>query len=395
MATHGAGLKRLKHGIITSFTTAEGMATNFIYQFFEDQRENFWLMSDSGILRVSKRELNRFADGGAGSMDKINCTSFGISDGMKSIEFDNEFSRHSALKTRNGEFWFITKKGITIVNPEKIQINKFPPPVKIEAVVFDQQSIPLYKDAGAYVFKGIKDFQFHFTAPTFLVPEKVKFKYQLEGADREWIFLPPDKERVAQYQNLEPGAYTFKVTAGNREGVWNRTGDSITFTLKPFFYETIFFKIAIFLLLMVLAAAVFYVLKKRPFKKQTKYKGSTLNPYFAEECIKKLNYLMEIEKVYHDADMSLHSLADKLSISTHILSQLLNEKLKQKFSDLINTYRIEEAKKILQEPGGSQQKIATVAFEVGFNTQVAFYNAFKKHTNMTPAQFRKKVLNKK
>ena len=85
MATHGAGLKRLKDGMLTSYTTADGMTTNFIYQFFEDQRENFWLMSDSGILRVSKRELNRFADHGVGGMDKINCTSFGLADGMKSI----------------------------------------------------------------------------------------------------------------------------------------------------------------------------------------------------------------------------------------------------------------------------------------------------------------------
>jgi YesN/AraC family two-component response regulator len=88
-------------------------------------------------------------------------------------------------------------------------------------------------------------------------------------------------------------------------------------------------------------------------------------------------------------------LAEKLSVSTHILSQVLNEKLNQKFSDLINSSRVEEAKKILQKPGGAQQKITSVAFEVGFNTQVAFYNAFKKYTNMTPAQYRKKVLNKK
>ena len=280
------------------------------------------------------------------------------------------------------------------MNPEKIQINKFPPPVVIESVVFDQDSIPLHKDAEAYVFKGIKELRFHFTAPTFLSPEKVKFKYQLEGYDMEWVFLPTGKERAAQYQNLEPGTYTFRVTACNREGVWNRTGVSMTFTLKPFFYETVLFKIAIFLLLIALAAAVFYVLKKRPLKKHTKYKGSYLNPYIADECIKKLNYLMKTEKVYRDADISLQSLADKLSVSTHILSQVLNEKLNRKFSDLINFYRVEEAKRILQKPRGAHQKITAVAFEVGFNTQVAFYNAFKKHTDMTPTQYRKKALSK-
>jgi ligand-binding sensor domain-containing protein/AraC-like DNA-binding protein len=400
MATHGAGLKRLtfkdRTAAVTSYTTADGMTTNFIFQFFEDPQENFWLMSDSGILRVSKRELNQYAQNIGGGGDKINCTSFGISDGMKSIEFNNAFSRNSALKKGNGEFWFTTKKGITIVNPTEIEVNKFPPPVVIEAVIFNQQPIaPRGINADAYVFKGITDFQFYFTAPTFLSPEKVKFKYQLEGADREWVFLPPDSERVAQYQNLKPGTYTFKVIASNNEGVWNRTGDSMTFTLKPFFYQTILFKIAIFLLLIALGAAGFYIYKKRPFEKQAKYKGSPLTPQFADECIKKLRYLMEIEKLYCDAELSLQALADKLSISTHLLSQILNEKLNQNFADFVNSYRIEEAKKILQEPRGAQQKITTVALEVGFNTLVAFYNAFKKYTNMTPAQYRKKVLNKK
>jgi AraC-like DNA-binding protein len=386
LATHGAGLKRLQNEKITSFTTANGMTTNFIYQFFEDQQENFWLMSDSGILRISKSELNRFAEGRA---DIINCASFGISEGMKSIELNNEFSRHSALKTRNGEFWFITQKNISIINPEKIQINKVPPPVIIDAVLFDDRPVPLHQEA--LEFQGIIDFQFHFTAPTFLSPGKIKFKYQLQGVDREWVFLGPGRERTAQYKDLGPGTYTFRAIACNSEGIWNQTGDSITFTLKPFFYETLLFKIIILFMLMVLGTIGFYIYKKRPFKKQEKYKGSPLNPLFAEECIRKLKHLMEVEKAYLDADISLQSLAEKLSITSRLLSQILNEKLDRNFSDFINFYRVEEAKKILQNPRGAQKKIIALAFDVGFNTKVAFYNAFKKFTNMTPAQYREKL----
>ena len=104
---------------------------------------------------------------------------------------------------------------------------------------------------------------------------------------------------------------------------------------------------------------------------------------------------MKDEKVYRQADLSLQSLADKLSISSHLLSQVLNEKLKKNFPDFINWHRVEDAKNILKSPKGAQQKIAFVAFEVGFNTQVAFYNAFKKYTNMTPAQYKKQANNKK
>jgi ligand-binding sensor domain-containing protein/AraC-like DNA-binding protein len=385
IATHGAGLKRfnLRDGSVISCTAANGLTTDFFYQFFEDQQENFWLMSDSGILRVSKKELNRFADGG---VDRINCTSFGISDGLKSMEFNNELSKHSAIKTRNGEFWFITKKGISIVNPKKIQINKVPPPVVIEAVFLEEQSIPFHGEV--HEFKGVKDFSIHFTAPTFLSPEKIIFKYQLEGFDKEWIFLPRGNERWVRYQDLASGTYTFKVTASNYEGVWNRTGASLRFTLKPLFHKTFFFKVLIILIFIILVAATFYIYKKRPSKRQEKYKGSPLTPQFADECIKKLTYLMEIEKLYRDADISLQILAERLSVSPHLLSQILNEKLNRNFSDFVNFYRIEEAKQILASPRGDQLKIITVAFEVGFNTKVAFYNAFKKYTKMTPSRYR-------
>jgi ligand-binding sensor domain-containing protein/AraC-like DNA-binding protein len=392
IATNGAGLKRLslKHDIFTSYTTAQGMTTNFLYQFLEDQQGNFWLMSNSGILRVSKHELNRFA---SGDVDKINCISFGISDGMKSLEFNNEFSRNSALKTGNGEFWFITKQGISIVNPEKIRFNQTPPPVVLETVYFDRQSLTIHSDAELVTLKGITDLSFHFTAPTFLSPEKTKFKYQLEGIDREWIFLPPGQERAAHYKDLAPGTYTFRVTACNAEGVWNQTGDSLTFTLKSRFYQTFLFKIAVLFLLTVILVIAFFIYKKkkRSFETREKYKGSPLNADFADECITKLKYLMEIEKVYCDADITLQSLAEKMSIAPHLLSQLLNEKMDRNFADFINQYRIEEAKNILKTPRGAQRKISTVAIEVGFNTMAAFYNAFKKHTNITPTQYKKEA----
>ena len=392
ITTDGAGLKRLRfhngNDTVTSYTTAEGMPTNSIYQFFEDQQGHFWLMSNSGILRLSKNVLNRFA---RGELPDVNCTSFGISDGMVSLEFHNKRSRHSALKTRNGELWFITKKGISIVDPDNVRINKEPPPVVIEAVFFDQQSIPLHLDASSYACKGITNFGFHFTAPTFLSPEKIIFRYQLEGFERGWIFLAPGQERFADYTNLAPGTYTFRVTACNAEGIWNRTGDSFTFTLKPFFYQTILFKIAVLFLFTALVAAAVYIYKKRPFDKKKKPKISSLNPHFVKAKVKKLNSLMENEKVYRSANISLESLAQKLAIPPYQLSLILNETLHRRFPDFINTYRVEEAKEILAGPRGAEIKNTALAYEVGFNSITAFYKTFKKFTHMTPNQYKKEL----
>lgn len=396
MATNGAGLKRLKNGKVTSFTTVDGLTTNFIAQFFEDPHGTLWLMSDSGILRIDKSELNHYADNKEKDRSPINCLSYGVDDGMPSSEFENELSRHSALKTTTGEFWFNTKKGIAIVKPGSVQINKNAPPVALEAAVFDDVAVPLHREPEFYSFRGISDIRFRFTAPTFLSPGKVKFRYRLrqegENAGTGWEYLPPGKERVARFQSPDPGIYTFQVIAGSREGVWNRTGVSFTFTIKPRFHETLLFKGLVLLMIAAMAGLLFYLIKNRPFEKKKepgeKYKSSQLNPEFASECVKKLNRLMETEKIYIDTELSLPVLAEKISVSPHQLSQILNETLNRKFSDYINYYRVEEAKLILQGPNAADVKIASVAFDVGFNTTVAFYNAFKKYTKLTPSQFR-------
>jgi ligand-binding sensor domain-containing protein/AraC-like DNA-binding protein len=375
IATHGAGLKRFKNETLTSYSTLEGMASNFIYQVFEDGLGNLWMMSDSGVLRTAKNELNDLADG---RLPYINCTAFGISDGMKSIEFNNMFSRHSAIKTHTGELCFITRKDIAVVDPAKIEINKIPPPVVIEAVQLNDRTAP-------------RSAVFFFTAPTFLSPGKVTFKYKLEGIDKDWVYLRPGKERSARYTNLASGSYIFSVMAGNSDGVWNETGASFGFTLKVPIYDTLVFKLALSLLLVGLGWAGFFFYKKLKSRlvKPVESKRAELNPLFAEQCTKKLSYLMEVEKLYREETLSLQSLAEKLSINNHQLSQLLNEKLNCTFPDYINNYRIEEAKKLLADPAWTDRKVISIAFEVGYNTKAAFYSVFKKYTGMTPIEYRK------
>jgi AraC-like DNA-binding protein/streptogramin lyase len=410
ISTIDAGLKRLnsKDGTIFSYTGAQGMTTNSIFQFFEE-RGSFWLMSNNGILRISKKKLNLLAKGEPG---KIDCISFGREAGMQSSEFHNELSRHSALQTKDGELWFVTKKGISIINPGKIRVNKEPPPVVIETALFDDRSFNLPRVNETYRFKGIKKVEFRFTAPSFLSPEKIKFKYRLEGFYKEWLFLPAGKERTVDFQGLAPGTYTFNVAACNAEGIWNSKGAFITFTLDPLFYETIGFKIAILILFIILVTAVILIYRGKRQKikvghepephpqtneinddseEKLKYKSSGLTPGFAVECEKKLKHLVEVEKVYRDEQISLQSLARKIPTKPYIVSQVLNERLNRGFYDFINYYRIEEAKKILKSREGAQLKIAFVGDDVGFNSTAAFYKAFKEYTGMTPHQYKKQA----
>jgi ligand-binding sensor domain-containing protein/AraC-like DNA-binding protein len=402
VATEGAGLKRLtiKNGKLissTSYTTAAGMATNKLYRFLEDGSANFWMMSDVGILRVSKAEFNSAA---AEKDSKVECVTFDESDGLADRGFNNELSRNSALKTSHGELWFNTKKGISIVNPGKVRVNKIPPPVIIEKISVDRQAFPMEKGRKSYRFKSIEDLSIYFTAPAFLSPRKIKFKYQLDGVDKDWVYLAPGKERVANYRNLAPRTYTFKVTACNEDGVWNQAGESIVIIREPAFYQTGVFTIS-FIKLLVIALAWFISKKyanrgkpkvpKKEEEETTPPKRPPLSADLIDDLTRKLNHLMEVEKIYKVENISLPSLADKLGTTQHILSQFLNENLKKSFPDFINFYRVEEAKRIIEAPKGWDKKNSFISDEVGFKHVSVFHTAFKKFTQKSPGKYKKEV----
>ena len=119
-----------------------------------------------------------------------------------------------------------------------------------------------------------------------------------------------------------------------------------------------------------------------------KYEKSTLTPERAERYVNKLVQCMKEKKPFTDGDLNLQSLAATLSIPPHHLSQIINERLGQTFADFINSYRVEEAKQRLLDPAFKHLSLLGIAIEVGFNSKSSFNSVFKKHTNMTPSEFR-------
>lgn len=119
-----------------------------------------------------------------------------------------------------------------------------------------------------------------------------------------------------------------------------------------------------------------------------KYEKSTLTRERSERYLDKLLNFMEKEKPFTDGDLTIQKLAEKLSIPAHHLSQTINERLGQTFSDFINSYRVEEAKRSLLDPALKHLSVLGIAEEVGFNSKSSFNSVFKKHTNMTPSEFR-------
>lgn len=130
-------------------------------------------------------------------------------------------------------------------------------------------------------------------------------------------------------------------------------------------------------------------IKEEKILEKTAYKRSGLKDEEAEKYLDKLKTLMESEKLYLEAKLSLNQLATKLNISTNNLSQLINEKLDQNFYEFVNSYRIKEIKQKLVDPKSENYTLLALAYDCGFNSKSSFNNIFKKFTGKTPKEFQK------
>jgi ligand-binding sensor domain-containing protein/signal transduction histidine kinase len=230
IGTNGGGLSRFKDGKFTNYRTQDGLFDDAVFSILEDRRGSLWMSSNKGIAEVSKTQLQDFAEG---RILSIKSKSYGTSDGMKSRECNGGF-QPAAWKTRDGRLWFPTEIGFVVVDPEKLQGNSLPPPVAIERVIVDNKAFDPKRATQAQPGRGA--LEFHFTALSFVTPEKVRLRYQLEGFDKGWI--EAGSRREAYYTNIQPGEYTFRVIAANADDVWNLTGASVPLKLRAHFYQT-------------------------------------------------------------------------------------------------------------------------------------------------------------
>ncbi|MGO8838583.1 MAG: two-component regulator propeller domain-containing protein [Limisphaerales bacterium] len=241
VGTFGGGLCRLRDGRFATISMREGLPDNIICHIADDGQGNFWISSYGGIFRVRKDELNRCADG---QLKTVNCLVYGKAEGLSTLECSGGFQA-SGCQTPDGQIWFPTIKGLAVVHPADVKINLFPPPVVIEGVMVDDQMVPLpgpdqsAPAARLQIQPGKHRLEIRYTGLSFAAPEKVQFKYRLDGLESDWENVGP--RRVAYYSYPKPGNYTFRVTAANNDGVWNENGASLAFTVLPHFWQTWWF----------------------------------------------------------------------------------------------------------------------------------------------------------
>ena len=245
IGTNSSGLLRFKNGKFRAITTRDGLYNDVAFQILDDNRGFLWTSCNKGISRTSKKELNDFADGRS---QRVNSLSFGTPEGVRGIESTGP-AQPAGFRAQDGKLWFPTIKGVAVVDLEYNRYNNLIPPVAIEKMTVDGQVMSM---APPLAFgPGRKRLEFIYTALSFLVPEKVRFKTWLQGFDRGWS--TETNQRQVSYTNLPPGRYTLRVIACNNDGKWNESGASLVFELRPFFYQALWFQVLAVLALLLLA----------------------------------------------------------------------------------------------------------------------------------------------
>jgi signal transduction histidine kinase/ligand-binding sensor domain-containing protein len=238
IGTFGGGLCRLKAGSFATIGKKQGLSDNVICDIEDDGHGYLWMSSYNGIIRVSKAELNRCADG---ITNFVQCLTYGMSDGMPTLECSGGL-QPAGCKTADGRLWFGTSRGLVVINPLDVKTNTLPPPVVIEKLLVDGESSTGEVAPGSRleIPPGQHRLEFQYAGLSFTAPEKVRFKHRLDGLDPDWI--EAGDRRAADYNYIPPGSYTFRVIACNNDGVWNETGASLAFTLLPYFWQTTWFR---------------------------------------------------------------------------------------------------------------------------------------------------------
>ena len=231
------GLCRVKAGRVATYTGKSGLPADAVWQLRSDGAGNLWVGYSSAILRVSQAQLNAYAEGQAEILDAV---AYGREDGLPGLQCLPAAPSRGG-RGAGGGVWFTTSQGLVVPVARDLPWNTEPPPVLLEQVLIENEPVPLA--VPLRVPPGKESLQFGYTALSFAAPGKVAFRYRLEGVDREWSEVTPN--RIARYPRLPAGDYTFQVVARNNDGFWNAKGATLAVRVLPFWWETNWFRVAV------------------------------------------------------------------------------------------------------------------------------------------------------
>ncbi len=262
--TSGSGIDRLEPatGKFTNYTTKNGLPGNSVTSILVDSLNNLWLGTDKGLAKLNPKTNEVIV--------------FDQKDGLQ-----NKSLKSWAIKTKDGEMFFGGIDGFNSFYPDRIMYNQnqnLPPviitslkifnnPVKIGAKFNNRILLDNDISETRELVLSYREnyFTFEFIALDYTTPEKNNYAYMMEGFDEEWVQCSTKRE--ANYTNLDPGEYTFRVKASNNDGIWNEKGSSIKVIILPPWWETLWFRLIAALSIIFIIGYIFYSRIKH-FKRQ-------------------------------------------------------------------------------------------------------------------------------
>ena len=268
----------------------------------ETRTGDLWVNGFSGIAHVSAAELKKWL-GDPGST--VSAEHFDELDGLPGLSGE-KIPEPSVVEASDGRLWFATTKGIAWLDPTALESNRnrLPPPVAISAIVSNGKQYPGAN--GLTLPAYTENLEIDYTALSLAIPERVLFRYQLEGVDSDWQNV--GTRRQAFYTKLHPGRYKFRVMACNNDGVWSKEAAGIDITLSPAWFQTTWF-----LLFCVscgaLLVSLFYRLRVRQV-------AARINARFEERLAERTRIAQELHDTllqgFLSASMQVHVATDSL-----------------------------------------------------------------------------------
>jgi signal transduction histidine kinase/ligand-binding sensor domain-containing protein len=322
VSTEG-GLSRLKNNRVATLTSKNGLPCDTVHWAMEEDDRSLWLYTACGLVRIARSELDAWA---ADANRAIQATVFDSSDGVRSLSGPGHYHPQVA-KTPDGKLWFLPWDGVSVIDPHHIPFNKLPPPVHIEQVTADRKTYwqNLSVDASSShprLPPLVRDLTIDYTALSVVAPEKVLFRYQLEGRDPDWQNV--GARRQAFYNDLSPGNYRFRVAACNNSGVWNEAGTFLDFSIAPAYYQTTWFRVSCVVVFLVLLWGIY------------RLRIQQLQHQFAIGLEARVNERTRIARELHDTLLqSFQGLILRFQAATNLLPERPVE-AKQRFESAID-----------------------------------------------------------
>lgn len=231
LAAYDDGVVGLREGRVQRMTKKNGLPCNAVYALIQDKGQRWWLNTQCGIVEFPDSELQRWWS----EPDTVIQTK--VYDALDGARPD-QFGITPAALSSDGRVWFATGYVVQMLDPSKLSKNALPAVTYVESITADRKQYTAANNLRLPPHP--RDLQIDYTSPTFATPQRVKFRYRLDGFDRDWH--DAGTRRQAFYTDLPPGKYTFRVTACSSEGVWDNSPAQLNFSVAPAYYQTKWFR---------------------------------------------------------------------------------------------------------------------------------------------------------